>query len=294
MRFMAERYVRLLVMAVLLAAAGLPSRSSAQVPRPAPLGSEPGPAPDLAGVQITEKPGAQVPLELTFTDETGRTVTLAEYFNKGRPVVLQLGYYECPMLCGLVSQGLVATLRQLNLRAGTDFDVLSVTINPSESYQLAGLKKQTYVKEYGRPEQASGFHFLTGTAANSRQLADAVGFGFKWMEKEQQYSHPAALMILSPEGKVSRYLYGARFDPRTMRLSLVEAAEGKVGSTMDKVMLVCFQYDATTGKYTPAAMMLLQIAATTTILALGGFIAWMLWRERHRNSGSMPAGATGS
>ncbi|UCF66763.1 MAG: SCO family protein [Acidobacteriota bacterium] len=234
----------------------------------------------LEGVSVTERAGEWLPLDLEFVDETGRGVRLGQYFAGERPVILVLGYYKCPMLCGLVHSGLVQSLGELSWTVGEQFDVVSVSINPLETPSLAALKKQSYVEEYGRAESAAGWHFLTGREADIRALADAVGFGYRWIEERGEYAHQAVIFVASPRGKLTRYLYGVRFDPSTVKLSLIEAAEGKIGSPLDRVVLFCFHYDAAEGRYTVAVMNLLRAGGGLTVVALGLFLATFWLRER--------------
>ncbi len=239
-----------------------------------PVGQRVDRTPDeMQGVGIDEHPGAQVPLDLKFIDENGQPVQLKQYFANGkRPVILQLGYYDCPMLCSLVSQGAVESLKALKLEAGSDYDYLFVSINPDEKPSLAFMKKTSYIKEFNRPLDASGWHFLTGREEQIKELAASVGWKYKWLENQHQFSHPAAVILLSPDGKVTRYLYGVKFPGNTLRLSLVEASHGKIGSTLDQIILTCAHFDPSSGKYTWAAIGLMRIAAGITILVLGLFL----------------------
>lgn len=258
-----------------LATGPTPASSDPASPRPF---TEPLPA-EVREVTIEQKLGAQLPLDATFEDENGNAVRLADYFGKGRPVVLQLGYFDCPMLCGYISRGMVNVFQRLSLKIGTDYDVISLSFDPTETRQLAYLKKQNYIAEYGRPDEAGGWHFLVGDAANIRKVTDAVGFQYRWIESAQQYSHPAALIVLTPEGKVSRYLFGVQFDPKTLRLSLVESSDGKIGTIVDDFILTCFQFDGQTGKYAVAAVGLMRVGAVLAVLALGITLLVMFRRE---------------
>jgi protein SCO1 len=241
-----------------------------------------GPAPpEMEGVGVTEHPNACLPLDLAFKDEDGRTVKLADYFKGDRPVILTLNYYRCPMLCTLQLNGLIDGLKRMEWTPGDQFRMVTVSIDPLETPQLARLKKQNYMKDYGRPGAASGWHFLTGREADIRKLADTVGFAYKYDRSSDQYVHAAALFVCTPDGRVSRYLYGVMYDPQTLRLSLVEAGEGKVGSTTDRVLLFCFHYDATKGKYGPTAMTIMRIGGALTVIALGCMLA-VFWRREAR------------
>jgi protein SCO1/2 len=248
------------------------------------------PAPDeLKNITVDEKLNTTLPLDLTFFDETNRPVQLREYFGGKRPVVLQLGYYGCPMLCDLVSRGLTDSLRQLKLDAATDYEVVFVSIDANETFQLAQQKKRAYVQAYGRAGADTGWHFLTGRDGQIKRLAEAVGFNYKWVPSARQFSHPAAIVILTPDGKISRYLYGVQFKEQTVRLSLVEASEGKVGSTVDKFMLTCLQYDGKQGKYAMFAMGLMRTAGVVTVVVIGG-ILWRLFRRERLARAAMNDG----
>jgi protein SCO1/2 len=235
--------------------------------------------PDLQDIGIDEKSGSTIPLDLVFVDETGKAVKLDQYFHHDRPVVLQLSYFGCPMLCTLVSNGLVESLNDLTLTMGKDFEVINVSFDPSETSDLAWMKKKSFLEAYNRPAGAESWHFLTGKPEQIKQLTQAVGFKYKWIEQKHQFSHPAALMLLTPDGKISRYLYGVKYDPRTLRLSLVEASQGKVGSTTDRILLTCFHYDASAGKYTATAMGIMRIAGVLTVIGIASVLGLALRRE---------------
>lgn len=233
-------------------------------------------------ITIEQKLSEQVPLNLTFRDETGREVQLKQYFGK-KPVLLTLVYYECPSLCGLVLQGLLKSLRVINYTPGDQFEIVTVSINPKETPDLAAAKKQNFLKEYGRLDAAKGWHFLTGEDDQIRQLADAVGFRYVYDPKSGQYAHAAGIMLLTPGGKVARYFYGIEYSPRDLRMGIIDASQGKVGSPVEKVILFCFQYDPSTGKYSLAIIRVIQLASVLTVLALGGFISAQMYREKRRH-----------
>jgi protein SCO1/2 len=209
-------------------------------------------------------------------------VKLGDYFGKShRPIILTLVYYKCPMLCTMVLNELVRTMNGMPaLTAGKDFDVLSVSFDPKETPDLAAAKRTQYLHEYGKRGELGGWHFLVGSEDSIKQLTRAVGFRYAWDPKFQQYAHASGLMILTPEGKVARYFYGVDYVPKDVRLALVEASDNKIGSPVEQIMLYCFHYDPSTGRYSLAVTNLLKVAATITMLALGGFIWINVRRER--------------
>lgn len=239
------------------------------------------PPPELEKVGITEHLDAPLPLDLPFVDSDGREVLLRECFDGRRPVVLTLNYSDCPMLCSLQMNGLVDTMRRLAWNLGDKYQVVTVSINPRESHQRAGLTKQKYLKQYGRPGTADAWHFLVGREENIRRLADGVGFGYVYVAKENQYAHVAVLMLCTPDGRVARYLPGIKYDPQTLRLALLEAGEGKIGSPMDQLLMYCFHYDAESHRYGLAAVRLMQWGAGTVMVLLGGVMVFY-WRRELR------------
>lgn len=260
------------VLAVLTAAAALT--------RVEPARAEP----DLAAIDVVERPGATLPLDLVFAGEDSAAVRLGDCFAPGRPVILNLGYFACPMLCGLVLNGMVDGLRDVAWTPGREFGIVTLSIDEREGPRLAALKKQNALESYGRPEAAAGWRFLTGSARDSRAVADAVGFGYVWDEKTQQWMHPAALVVCTPDGRVSRYLYGVEFDAQTLRLALTEASGGRVGGTREKFLLLCYDYDSSVGRYGPSARRLMKIAGFVTVLAIAGWLALLWRRDRRRKS----------
>jgi protein SCO1/2 len=256
---------------------------------PAPARAQPGSA--EPGDPATAKPGLlkqigidqrlhqQVPLDLVFKDETGRDVRLGEYFGK-RPVILVLGYYECPMLCTQVLNGLVSSLGILTFDAGREFDVVAVSINPKETPALAAQKKQSYMERYKRPQTVGGWHFLTGTEESIHHLAAAVGFRYAFDEEIQQFAHAAVVEVLTPRGVVSKYFYGVEFSARDLKFGLIEASEERIGSAVDSVLLLCYHYDPTTGKYGASAIAAVRIGAVATVVAFLSFLYISLKRER--------------
>jgi protein SCO1/2 len=238
---------------------------------------------DLEGVGVTEHLGEQIPLDLPFVDSDGKPIVLKEIFDGKRPVVLTLNYSNCPMLCSLQLNGLFDGLKRMPWAIGDQFDMITVSFDPLETSERARMTKQKYLEVYRRAGAAEGWHFLTGREADIKKLADAVGFRYRYSEERRQYVHAAVTFILTPDGRVSRYLYGVEYDPQTLRLSLVEAADGKVGSTMDQVLLFCFHYDAESGRYGPAALRLMQVGAGLTVVVLGGAIWILRRREKTKN-----------
>jgi protein SCO1/2 len=233
----------------------------------------------LKDVGIDQKIGQQLPLDLAFKDETGRDVRLGEYF-KGRPVVMALAYYECPMLCTQVLNGMTGALKTLSLDAGKDFDVVVVSIDPRDGFRLAANKKATYVEHYGRPASAAGWHFLTGTDASIKPLAAALGFRYAYDPNLKQFAHGAAIYVTTPKGIVSRYLLGIDFAPRDLRLALVEASNNVLGTVGDKILLLCYHYDPATGKYGAATINAVRVGFIATVLGFLTFLFVSLRGER--------------
>jgi len=245
---------------------------------------------DLQDVGITEQLDAQLPLELEFVDEDGQPVKLRDYFSGQRPVILTLNYYRCPMLCGLMLNGLVDVLKPISLEPGKDFEIVTISFDPLEGPDIAKPKKQNYVNEYGRSAAARGWHFLTGKRDEIKALTGAVGFRYRWVEERQQWAHPASLIICTPDGRVSRYLGGVMFDPQTVRLSLVEASEGKIGSVFDEVFLSCFHYVSEDGKYTASALGIMRLGGGLTLVIVAAIILVLWRRDAHRRK-QRPASA---
>ena len=277
--------VPLLVAAALSLGSPFAAEVSAQPSKPI-YAPPPGKAateqlPILKEVGVDQKPNAQIPLDLEFNDSTGRTVTLREYFT-GRPVVLALVYYECPMLCTQVLNGLVGSLEALAFSIGKEFDVVAVSFDPGETPALAAQKKALYLRRYGREGAERGMHFLTGRQASITALADAVGFRYAYDAAIDQYAHPAAVTLLTGEGRVSRYLFGIEFAPRDFKLALVETTAGKIGSVVDQLLLFCYHYDPESGKYGFVVMNLVRGGGILTLVLLGGGIFISLRRERRQ------------
>jgi protein SCO1/2 len=246
-----------------------------------------------ADIGIVQHLNQQVPLDLTFRDDTGKKVQLADLMNNGRPVILSLVYYECPMLCTQVLNGLLRSMRVMSFDVGTEFDVITVSIDPGETSALARAKKNEYVGRYRREGAAAGWHFLTGEADQIERLAETVGFRYEYDEETDMYVHASGVMLLTPEGRLARYFYGIEYSPKDMRLGLVEASENRIGSPVDQVLLLCFQYDPTTGKYGLAIMNSIRLAGGATVVLLVLLIVGMIRRDRRlQASGLQASGAS--
>lgn len=235
--------------------------------------------PELQDISILDKPGAALPKDVSLRDQDGRAVTLGSYLGDGKPVVLVLAYYRCPMLCSLVVNGVVEGLRGLDWDAGKDYRILVVSFDPRDSQQLARDKRENYLREYGRPVPAGGFEFLVGDEADVRRLADAVGFRYRWDAKAKEYAHAAGAFVIMPGGVLSRTLYGIAFPEKDLRLALVEASQGKLGSAWDQVVLFCFHYDAEARGYVLAARRLMKASGAVSVLLIGLFL-WRLSKGR--------------
>ena len=234
----------------------------------------------LDQIGLDQNLDAQIPLDLTFTDSKGRTVAIGDFLGD-RPALLTLVYYECPMLCTQILNGLTRSLRGLlSFDVGKEFDVITVSIDPGETPSLAAAKKEEYVKRYGRAGADRGWHFLTGRQDQIERLAQAVGFRYQYDPETGLYLHASGIMVLTPEGKLARYFYGVDYAPKDVRLGLIEASQNKIGSVVDQLLLLCYQYDPATGKYGLVIMNSICIAAGLTVVTMVGFIVLMLRRER--------------
>ncbi|HWQ34672.1 MAG TPA: cytochrome c oxidase subunit II [Blastocatellia bacterium] len=225
----------------------------------------------LRRVGIEQRLNAQVPLDLVFRDEEGRSVHLGDYFN-GKPVVLSLAYYKCPMLCTQVLNGLTGSLKTLAFDIGDQYNVITVSFNPRDSSNLAAAKKEAYLLRYNRPGAERGWHFLTGDETSIKALTDAVGFHYAYDEKLDQYAHASGILLLTPQGRVARYFYGIEYKPLDLRLGLIEAAQNKIGSPVDQLLLFCYHYDPATGKYGPVVMNMLRLGGIITVVVLAALI----------------------
>jgi protein SCO1/2 len=243
----------------------------------------------LQNVGISQNLNSQIPLNLTFLDENNQQVRLANYFNQ-RPVILVLVYYECPMLCTMVLNDLLRTTRSMSETAGKDFDIVAVSFDPRDTPDLASKKKKTYLAQYNRSGAENGWHFLTGDQASITALTRAVGFHYTWDPKNQVFAHASGIMVATPAGVLSRYFFGIDYAPKDLRLALAEASDNKTGSVTTAVLLYCFAYDPSTGKYSLLITRLLKLAGIATLVLLASFITLNLLRERRTPVGNL-AGA---
>jgi protein SCO1/2 len=237
--------------------------------------------PNLEFVGIEQHLNAEVPGDLTFTDETGKTVRLDDYFGHGRPVILNLGYYQCPMLCSELLQGLVGSMKPLTFNLAQDFEVVTVSFDPRETTEMAAAKKRDIMKRYGRPNSEQGWHFLTGKADQINALTKAVGYQYQFDPKTEQYAHAAAIVMLTPDRHISGYFYGVEFSPKDLRLGLVQASQNRIGNIGDQVLLYCYHYDPRTGKYGAVISNILKLGGLVTMLILGTFM-FVMFRVDHR------------
>ncbi|HUJ22309.1 MAG TPA: SCO family protein [Bryobacteraceae bacterium] len=245
--------------------------------------------PGLRNVGLEQKLNQQVPLHLNFRDENGRELPLSAYFGQ-KPVILALVYYQCPMLCTQILNGLVISLRGMSLESGRDFEVVSVSIDPTETPALAARKKAEYLRRYAK--SPAGWHFLTGAEPQIRQLADAVGFRYAYDPASKQYAHASAIMVLTPGGRLSKYFYGIEYASRDLRLGLVEASEEKIGTPVDQLLLYCYHYDPHTGKYSAIVMNIVRLAGVLTLLIFLPALFW-LWRWDLKRDRPMTPGMAG-
>jgi protein SCO1 len=241
---------------------------------------------DLKDIGIEEKLGQSIDLNMKFRNEEGEEVSLQSFFSKGKPVLLTLVYYNCPSLCNFHLNGLNDVFKKVdNWTIGKEFDVISISIDPKETPELAKNKKVNYIEAYGKQEAAKGWHFLTGSQENITKVADQVGFKYKWVEETGEFAHTAAAYVITPEGKISRYLYGIGFSPDVLRLSMVEASNGTIGTIVDKFVLYCFQYDPNKKTYAFYAYNVMRAGAGASALILSMFLG-MFWLRNHRRKES--------
>jgi protein SCO1/2 len=244
-----------------------------------------GLAPKFQGIRIEQRLNAQVPLDTVFSDETGASVPLRTYFGR-KAVLLALVYYRCPMLCSQVLAGIVRGLRPLYIVPGRDFNVVAISFDPADTPKDATAKRADYSHRYSSSASTKGWHFLTGSPASIKAITEAVGFHYRWDPASKTFIHASGIMILTPEGRVSRYLYGVNYTPEDLKLSLIESSHNRIGSPVDEILLFCCRYDPKTGKYTTSVLDLLKIAAVLMIV-LGGATLFLLWRRdlrQHRRA----------
>lgn len=263
-----RRVFALLTVGLLVFAADADARYGKQE-RTEDDGSLPGP---LREVGFDQNLGDDLPLDLVFVNEKGEDATLGSFFQPERPVVLALVYYECPMLCNMILNGLISSLDILSFEPGTDYDVVVVSFNPEEDHYLAAAKKRGYMEQFDRPGTEGGFHFLTGTQENIDALTEAVGFRYVYDEEAEEYAHASGITVVTPEGKISRYLFGVEYAPKDLRLALVESGQSKIGSAVDQLLLFCYAYDPATGQYGADIMNIMRLGGLLTLLAVLAFI----------------------
>lgn len=290
--FSFQRFMSRLVWSVCACAllAGFGSQAFAQMgqnysnsplygPRPELGSTDNGLPKTLDNVGIDQKLNEQVPLDVVFRDETGREVRLAEYFNQGRPVIISLVYYECPMLCNQVLNGLAGALKTLSFDVGKEFDVVTVSFDARETPQLAAAKKDSYMARYNRPGAEKGWHFLTGDQKSIDALTKAIGFRYAYDAATNQFAHASGIMLTTPEGKLARYFYGIEYAPKEFRLGIIEASQNKIGTPVDQLLLYCFHYDPATGKYGLAIMNVVKLAGVATVIGMVALFVFMRRRE---------------
>jgi protein SCO1/2 len=248
----------------------------------------------LREVDIIQKLDEQLPLDLAFRDSEGRDVTLGDFFGHNRPVLLAPVYYDCPMLCSLILNGVVRAARTLSLSAGKEYDILVFSIDPKETPARAAESKRSSLLRYDRAGSEGGWHFLTGSQESIRRLTDAIGFRYSYDAETGLFNHASTVVALTPEGKISRYFYGVEYAPRDLQFGLIEASQNRIGSPVDHVLLYCFNYDPVTGQYGLVVMNVLRLFGVATVLALGGFMWYSLRRERRGKRFASGEGISGA
>ena len=281
---------------LLLFAAALPAQQLLGPPRQSAMQDanlKPALPGALQGVGIDQKLDRQIPLNLLFTDEYGKQQPLSAYFRSGKPVLLAIVYYRCPMLCTQILNGVASSLKAVSLDPGKDFEVVSISIDPKDTPETAASKKQVYMRRYGRPGTANGWHLLTGDDANIKALTEAVGYHYKYDAATGQFAHASGIMIATGEGRLSRYFYGVEYAPRDVRLGLVEASQNKIGNPVDQILLFCYHYDPATGKYGAVVMNLVRFGAGAFVLIGGAFLFVVLRRDVRAGRRAHAAGNAG-
>jgi protein SCO1/2 len=288
-----RQYIPLFLAAAIAAQAGLARADNSS---PAVRGPRPQPVPDLLNMKGVDRPtplksvtieqrlDAQIPLDTTFRDESGRTVQLSSYFGK-RPVVLALVYYQCPMLCTQILNGVERAARVMTLEPGKDYDVLAISFDAREGPSDAAAKKAVYMKKIGQPQAPGAWHFLTGDVDSIKRVTDAVGFRYMWDAHTAQFAHASAVYVLTPQGKISKYFYGVDYSARDLRFGLIEASHNQIGTPVDQILLFCYHFDPHSAKYTPVALGILRLAGVATLFMLGGFVVIMFRRESRQKGG---------
>jgi protein SCO1/2 len=241
----------------------------------------------LQGVGIDQQLNAKVPLNLVFRDEAGRSLPLSTYFESKKPVIMVPVYYRCPMLCTEILAGVESSLKAVTFNPGQDFQVVAFSFDPKDTPETASEKKQMYLQRYNRPNTANGWHFLTGDEQNIHALTDALGFHYKYDPKTQQFAHASGIMVLTPDGHISKYFYGVEYAPRDLRLGLVEASQEKIGTPVDRILLFCYHYDPATGKYGAVALGSLRAAGAGFVVVCGAFLFIAIRRDRRRDKETM-------
>ena len=270
-----------LILSISMAAAALWAQGQPQAQVSRMRGEKPTQLPPaLVGVGIQQKLNAPVPLDAVFSDEAGRSVALGSFFGE-KPVLLALVYYQCPMLCTQILNGVEISLKAVKLDPGRDFEVVVVSFDPADTPELAAAKKTNYLRRYGRPNTANGWHFLTGTPPNIKALTDAVGFYYRWDPVNKQFAHASGIFVATPQGRLSHYFYGVEYSPRDIRLALVESSQEKIGSPVDAILLYCYHYDPAAGKYGAVAMHIVRLGGGTFVL-IGSVFLFIMWRRDWR------------
>ena len=242
----------------------------------------------LFGVDVKEHLAKTLPMDLGFIDQDGKAVTIKDYFDGSVPVILTMNYSNCPMLCSLQLSALVEGLKKVDWSIGKDYRIVTVSLDPTETQELAHRTHARYLSQYGRPGSESGWHFLHGSENNVKAMAKALGISYSYNEARKEYVHPATVVLGTPSGKIDRYLYGLDYPEKTLHLSLVESSEGKIGSTVDQLILFCFHYDANEGRYAPVARNIMRAGGGVTVFMLAGFLTVLSRRDKKRNNESHP------
>jgi protein SCO1 len=246
----------------------------------------PLPPPPIKDVGFDQKLGEAIPLDLVFRDEAGASVRLSKYFGK-RPVVLSLVYFNCPMLCGMTTDGLVRSVRALRFEPGTDYEILSVSFDPRETAEMAAEKKRTVMAQYGRESGPGGWHFLTGDAVSVAALTKALGFRYVWDAEQKQFAHATGITLLTPQGRIAKVLFGIEYPAKDLRLALIEASEERIGNVVDQLLLLCFHYDPKAGRYTATVRNLVRAGGVITLVLVAGLVTILL-RKEHAGAGGPP------